>query len=198
MARAKDGVAAPRKTARRPAEVPAPLNATAASLLGFLANGPLTGWELMVQVENVIGDFWNVTRSQIYRELKVLAAQGLVETMKAGSRDKQPYRVTAAGMDAFRQWIAQEPGPPIMRVPLVLSVFFGEYVPFEEMTRSFAKLRAYHADRLEVYRGFLPGAPKGTWPHEALRMGLRFQEGMIAWIDSLPKRPLEKPRKPRT
>jgi DNA-binding PadR family transcriptional regulator len=190
----KDGAASPKKPPRRAPAAATPANATAASLLGFLAHEPMTGWELMVQVENVIGDFWNVTRSQIYRELKVLASQGLVETMKAGSRDKQPYKITAAGMAAFRRWIAEEPGPPIMRVPLVLSVFFGEHVPFEDMTRAFKKLRAYHAERLEVYRGFLPVAPKGTWPHEALRMGLQFQEGMIAWIDSLPKRPL----KPRT
>src|SRR2546429_256493 len=48
------------------------LNATAASLLGFLRAGPMTGWDLDQRVKLSIGNFWNVTRSQIYRELRVL------------------------------------------------------------------------------------------------------------------------------
>ena len=49
-----------------------PLNPTAASLLGFLHQGPMTGWDLAQTVEATIGDFWNVTRSQVYRELRTL------------------------------------------------------------------------------------------------------------------------------
>jgi DNA-binding PadR family transcriptional regulator len=182
------GRAAPRS--RRAVTAPEPdINATAASLLGFLEKGPMTGWDLMVAAEDVIGDFWNVTRSQVYRELKVLAEQGLVTTMKAGPRDKQPYKITSAGSRAFRAWIAREPGLPNMRIPLVLSVFFGEFVPFDDLRRSAGKLRAHHVERLAAYRGFEADVEKGTWPHEALRLGIQFQEVMIDWIDSLPKRP---------
>ena len=149
----------------------------------------MTGWELMVEVEDVIGDFWNVTRSQIYRELKVLAEQGLVATLKAGPRDKQPYRITKEGSRAFREWIKREPGPPNMRIPLVLSVFFGDHVPFADLRRAADKLRVYHAERLAIYRGFEQRVPKGSWSMDALRLGIQFQEAMIAWIDSLPRRP---------
>lgn len=48
------------------------LNATAASILGFLDRQSMSGSELAAQIENVIGDLWNVTRSQVYRELKLL------------------------------------------------------------------------------------------------------------------------------
>ena len=173
---------------RAPAAEPE-LNATAASILGFLEKEPKTGWELAEQIEDVIGDFWNVTRSQIYRELKVLAEQGLVASLKTGPRDSQPYRVTEAGRRAFRRWIAQRPGRPNMRIPLVLQVFFGESVPPEEMERSLAELRAYHADRLAVYRGFEERVERGTWPGEALRLGILFQQTMIRWIDSLQTKP---------
>ncbi|HTQ46531.1 MAG TPA: PadR family transcriptional regulator [Polyangiaceae bacterium] len=163
------------------------LNATAASILGFLDQEPKTGGELAEQIEDIIGDFWNVTRSQIYRELKVLAEHGLVATLKTGPRDSQPYRLTEAGRRAFRRWIAQRPGRPNMRVPLVLHVFFGESVPPEEMARSLADLRAYHEERLAVYRGFEERVERGSWPGEALRLGILFQETMIGWIDSLQK-----------
>jgi DNA-binding PadR family transcriptional regulator len=161
------------------------LNATAASILGFLEREPKTGWELAARIEDVIGDFWNVTRSQIYRELKSLAAQGLVTSLETGPRDSQPYRITEAGKRAFRRWIAEEPGIPNMRLPLVLQVFFAEEVPRGNLEASLAKLRAYHAQRLEVYRGFEKEAKKGTGSYEALRLGLAFQRAVIEWIDSL-------------
>jgi DNA-binding PadR family transcriptional regulator len=164
------------------------LNATAASILGFLHKEPQTGWDLAAQIEEVIGDFWNVTRSQIYRELKILAAQGLVSSMKAGPRDRQPYRITDAGRRAFRTWIAERPGPPNMRIPLVLQVFFGDAVPPENLERSLAELRAYHEGRLTVYRGFEARVPKDSWQHESLRLGQMFQKTMITWINSLQKR----------
>ncbi len=172
------------------------LNATAASILGFLEREPKTGWELAARMEDVIGDFWNVTRSQIYRELKSLAAQGLVTSLETGPRDSQPYRITEAGKRTFRRWIAEEPGVPNMRIPLVLQVFFAEVVPPDSLEGSLAKLRAYHARRLEVYRGFEREAKRGTGSHEALRLGLAFQRMMIDWIDSLkPGKPARKGKK---
>jgi DNA-binding PadR family transcriptional regulator len=164
------------------------LNATAASILGFLHKEPQTGWQLAERLEDVIGDFWNVTRSQIYRELKILAEQGLVASMKTGPRDRQPYKLTDAGRKAFRRWIAQPPGPPIMRMPLVLQVFFGEAVSPQDMDRSLSDLRAYHEKRLAAYRVFEADLPEESWPHDALRLGLMFQKTMIAWIDTLQQR----------
>ena len=60
-----------------------PLNATAASLLGFLHGGPQTGWDLVATAERQIGAFWSITQSQVYRELTAMADAGLVE---AGAR----------------------------------------------------------------------------------------------------------------
>lgn len=166
------------------------LNATAASILGFLEHEPKTGWDLAVEIEDIIGDFWNITRSQVYRELKVLAAQGLVASMKTGPRDRQPFRVTEAGKRAFHAWIRRAPGVPNMRLPLVLQVFFGAAVPPEELARSLSDLRAYHAKRLAVYRGFEAEIDHDSWPYEALRLGIMFQKTVIEWIDSVEKRRL--------
>ena len=44
-----------------------PLNTTAASLLGMLHDGPLSGWDLVAKAEDEIGAFWSLTRSQVYR-----------------------------------------------------------------------------------------------------------------------------------
>ena len=57
----------------------ADLNENQGSLLGFLHEGPLTGWDLIRRVEGGLSRFWNVTSSHVYRELRTLEERGLIE-----------------------------------------------------------------------------------------------------------------------
>ena len=41
------------------------VNPTAASLLGFLHDGPMSGWDLVNRAQERIGEFWSLTRSQV-------------------------------------------------------------------------------------------------------------------------------------
>src|SRR5690606_16512211 len=86
------------------------LNSTAASLLGFLHEGPMSGWDLVTLAQDRIGDFWTITQSQVYRELATMAASGLVEKGETGARDRTPYRLTDAGRAAFLEWVVRDPG----------------------------------------------------------------------------------------
>src|SRR3954451_3189194 len=104
------------------------LNPTAASLLGYLDLGPMTGWDLDQWVRNSIGNFWNVTRSQIYRELRTLTERDYVEAGEAGRRERVHYTITDAGRAAFREWIAKPPPGDVIRSRLLLTVFFGHHL----------------------------------------------------------------------
>jgi DNA-binding PadR family transcriptional regulator len=164
------------------------LNATAASLLGFLHEGPKTGWDLVEAVEGSVGYFWNVTRSQVYRELKTLAAQGYVSEKRSGARDKVPYAITAAGKQAFAVWIAREPGPDILRLPLVLTVFFGRHVPPELLRRYVDKARIEHRERLEGYRKIeAEDAAEDEFQLSALEVGIAYEEAVLGWLEKLPR-----------
>ena len=55
------------------------VNATGGSLLGFLHERPMTGWDLVTVAQQRIGNFWSLTQSQVYRELNAMAGAGLVE-----------------------------------------------------------------------------------------------------------------------
>src|SRR3954468_17212789 len=101
------------------------VNATAMSLLGFLHQGPMSGWSLAATAERQIGEFWSVTQSQVYRELLTMAEMGLIEAGDAGPRDRRPYAITEAGREAFREWLATEPAAENIRFPLLLAVLFG-------------------------------------------------------------------------
>ena len=165
------------------------LNATAASLLGFLVDGPKTGWDLVESVEASVGYFWNITRSQVYRELKTLAAAGYVTEKRAGVRDKVPYAITAAGKAAFAAWIAREPGPDLLRLPLVLTVFFGRSVPPDLLRGYLERARHERLARLAEYRNVK--AEKRTedeYHLAALELGIAYEETLLAWIEKLPWR----------
>jgi DNA-binding PadR family transcriptional regulator len=166
-----------------------PLNPTAASLLGFLHVAPMTGWDLVQFVEASIGNFWNVTRSQVYRELRTLEAQGLAEAGATGARDKRPYAITDAGRAAFAQWIAREPGADVIRSPLLLTVFFGRLLDERLLVRYLTLHRVLHEERLAQYEALhaaLEGQAEHEWSVYALRYGIEHERAVLRWMEGLP------------
>ena len=168
-----------------------PLNATAASLLGFLHEGPMAGWDLVATAQARIGEFWSLTQSQVYRELAAMAEAGLVEAGERGRRDRQPYTITTAGRAAFAEWIEREPGAETIRFPLLLTVAFGRHLPPDQLERFLTAHRAVHAARLEAYETLAeamrsqPGGPD-PFALATLTFGLTYERAVLAWFAELP------------
>jgi DNA-binding PadR family transcriptional regulator len=170
------------------------LNATAASLLGFLHSGPKTGWDLVATAERAIGDFWSITQSQVYRELAAMSEAGLVEAGELGTRARRPYSLTEAGRQAFATWVAQPPGEELIRFPLLLTVVFGAHIPPDVLAAHVAHHRAIHAKRLVRYesaRSAADVASAGQAPDRyalaALDFGLHYERAVLDWFDALPE-----------
>lgn len=168
------------------------LNATAASLLGFLHEGPLTGWDLVATAQKVIGDFWSLTQSQVYRELTTMAEAGLVEAGERGKRDRKPYAITEAGRAAFTSWIEQEPGPETIRFPLLLTLAFGAHLPAARLAAFLAQHRELHARRLSGYAELraavhTAGAEPNPYALATLDFGMIYERAVLDWFDRLPK-----------
>jgi DNA-binding PadR family transcriptional regulator len=170
-----------------------PLNATAASLLGFLHAGPMTGWDLVASAERQIGAFWSITQSQVYRELTAMAEAGLVEAGERGARDRRPYSITDQGRSAFAIWVAQPPGEELIRFPLLLTVVFGAHIPADLLAAHLARHRELHAKRLAQYEDDLAraeAAPSGqgldAYLSACLDFGLRYERAVLDWFDNLP------------
>lgn len=165
------------------------LNATAASLLGFLHWGPMSGWDLAATAQHVIGDFWSLTRSQVYRELAWMAEEGLVRAGERGSRDRQPFELTEAGRAAFKEWASQEPGPETIRFPLLLTISFGRHIEPDQLAAFIARHRAIHARRLAEYEAHRDEAgedERDIYGEATLAFGLAYERAVLAWFDSLP------------
>lgn len=168
-----------------------PLNPTAAALLGFLHAGPMSGWDLVATAQTVTGDFWTVTRSQVYRELRTMTAAGLVKAGEPEARDRRPFTITTAGRSAFAEWIAGEPGSETIRFPLLLTISFGRHLEADQLAAFVHRHRAVHARRLADYEQQRTSAEASdvesdVYAMATLTFGITYERAVLAWFDQLP------------
>lgn len=163
------------------------VNSTAAALLGFLHRGPMTGWQVAQVVELELCDFWNLNRSQVYRELAGLAERGLIDAGERGVRDQVPYSITDTGRATFHEWLREDPTPDIIRSPFHLKVTFAEHLDDETLGRFARVHRRRMEERLDHYRQ-LDRKLDHTRPNSqhVLRSGIGYREQVLRWLDSLP------------
>jgi len=164
------------------------LNGTQASLLGFLHEGPRTGWELLQEISSGLGRFWNVTQSHAYRELKALEEKELIVAGLPGPRERRPFSLTAKGRRAFAEWIQEEPGPEQLRFPLLVSLWFGEYLPPKRLEHFVDSQRRIRQERLAQYRK-AEESPRWTGEHRrrraVLQFGIRYEEAILRWLEEI-------------
>lgn len=170
-------------TTERPAG-PRPINATAASLLGFLHDGPASGWDLLRTARVSIGRFWSITSSQVYRELSSMEADGLVVGAAAGPRERRAFRITAAGRTRFQAWIAEAPGDEQVRIPLLLLVSFGRHIAPAHLAAAIDEFRARHTIRRDEYQAALE-TTEDPYLRATLTFGARYEQAAIAWCDDV-------------
>ncbi len=164
----------------------ADLNATQGSLLGFLHDGPLTGWDLIRRVEGGLSRFWNVTSSHVYRELRVLEARGLIEAGEPEVRDRVPFSITASGRKEFRQWIQRSPGSEQIRFPLLVSLWFGRHLEPSRLAAFVDEARHEHTQRLELYQS-LQGHLDDDEPYReaVIGFGIAYERAVLDWLEEL-------------
>ena len=147
----------------------------------------MSGWDLANLVEETAGNFWHVTSSQIYRELRTLEENGLVKAGEPGQRSKRLYTITKAGEAVFKEWVAREPGDYIGRVPLLLTVWFGDHVPEDDLDWYLRLHRQKHEKRHQFFQGVYDDLPDKSLPvARALRFGVMFEKTFLDWFDTLP------------
>jgi DNA-binding PadR family transcriptional regulator len=125
------------------------LNATSAALLGLLHTGPMTGGQLVVAAGERFGSFFSVTRSQVYRELPVLAEAGLLRLGKRGARSSQQYVLTAAGKRAFKSWLNSTSGTDNLRSPLILRLVHAGHLTAKQRANLVSSARADYVGHVD-------------------------------------------------
>lgn len=128
------------------------LNATQGSLLGFLHDGPQTGWDLLETV---------------------------------GRRERIGPPVARA---AFAAWIVQEPGPEQIRIPLLVTLWFGRHVPRDRRAEILEEQRVEHAARLAAYRRLTDsGEIADPDVRAVVEFGIAYEDAFLTWLRGLPR-----------
>jgi DNA-binding PadR family transcriptional regulator len=160
------------------------LNATQGSLLGFLHDGPMTGWDLVRHIQSGLARFWNITTSHVYRELRTLEERGLVRAGAPGARDRRPFTITAAGRRAFTGWMQEEPGAEQIRFPLLVTLWFGRHLEPETLRRFLEHSRAEHAERLALYESITDAPATADAGRQAVvQFGIAYERALVDWLD---------------
>ena len=87
----------------------------ACAVLGLVIEKPSHGYEIGQRFESRFGGFLSAGRSSIYAALGSLVEAGLIEKMpgrsrtgvRQGAKAGAPYRATASGARAYREWLAE-------------------------------------------------------------------------------------------
>jgi DNA-binding PadR family transcriptional regulator len=118
-------------------------------VLGTLSFRPLTGYEIKQIIDNSTRFFWAASYGQIYPELRRLEAQGLVEGEPdpQGGRQRNRYRLTAAGRERLHEWLRADDAGYELRDEGLLKLFFARDLDDDGQL---AVLRSLVADREAV------------------------------------------------
>ena len=129
-------------------------NKTRYALLGMLANGPASGYDIKKAMQQTTNHFWAEGDGAIYPILKQLLAEDLV-TLSIENADtgkpKKVYAVTEDGLASLHDWLVLEPEPMVARHELMLKVFFGWQVAPSVTIRHLTIFRDSLESRLQNY-----------------------------------------------
>ena len=167
------------------------LSPTSRAILGMLGLSPMSGYEIKRFVDNSTRFFWAASYGQIYPELKRLSAAGLVESTEdpQSGRRKIVHRLTPAGQQALREWLAQPPEIQEMRDESLLKIFFSDFGGREATLTALKAKRAHHAGLAERLRTISSSADKeaaelsDSSAYRALRYGIAFNDFAAEWCE---------------
>jgi DNA-binding PadR family transcriptional regulator len=171
-----------------------PLTATGRVLLGMIAKGLRTGYDIKQLVDKSTRHFWAASYGQIYPELRRLEADGLLVSRPepAGGRARMEYDLTDAGEEALRDWLASTDELWYeLRDEGMLKLFFSDSAPEHrvEIVRAMRALYQRKLDQLMTLEANAASMPTG--PRLTLEMGLGITTWLIGWCEATERRLLE-------
>ena len=150
-------------------------------MLGLLAEGDRSGYDLLKRAERSVAHMWAPAKSQLYAVLPRLVEAGLAgrrTVRQTGRPDKQVYRLTRAGRAAVGQWL--ETAPPKSWDELLLKVFFAELCSREALLRQLDAYADVQRRFLAEYEAITPATRYGAL---TLEYGLELMPARLKWLE---------------
>lgn len=164
------------------------------AILGLLAMGSKTGYDIKREVQQTLGHFWNESYGNLYPVLRRLRRDGLVVRARTRSAKGPPrlvYSLTADGNAELRDWLRRPVDVIAPRNELLLKLFFGRFAGRGHLIHTIDEYRAQLTamlGRLEHLDTTLadidPQPPDLTYWRLTLAYGLRGIASVADWCDA--------------
>jgi DNA-binding PadR family transcriptional regulator len=158
-------------------------------LLGLLAEGPASGYDLARRFQEVLGALWPAQHPKIYAELARLTADGLIDIDSHGPRGRKAYRITDAGLAEVRRWLTDVEVDHTMRLePLLRSLFFWLMEP-DDLAEHLQREAQFYTEQAAAYRAYarrkdageFGSAPQVQSMRITIEGGVRVYEALAEW-----------------
>jgi PadR family transcriptional regulator AphA len=165
------------------------LSTTEVTVLGLLAFGQRSGYDLLRLAERSVGYIWTPSRSQIYKVLPRLVAAGLASAREVEQRrrpDKALYTITSQGRKTLRAWLREiEHEPPNASTIFALKLFFCDFVAPEVALQQLNAYRAFLTSRLATYEEMREDTTgqAHVFPHFVLGRAIARIRATLDWAD---------------
>jgi PadR family transcriptional regulator AphA len=147
--------------AKRPGRGGKELTTTSYAILGLLAIGEWTTYELAQQMRRSLRNFWPRAERRIYDEPKLLVAHGLAQARVeyTGRRPRTVYAITPKGRTALRAWLAEPGAGPSLEFEALLKVFLADQGDKQALLANLRGIQAWAEDEhrrgIQLVRDYL-------------------------------------------
>lgn len=163
------------------------------TILGFLNNQELSGYDLQKKIDNTINHFWPSTQSQIYRTLKELVNDNHVE-MQIIYQDDKPnkklYKITGYGQNELNEWLTSNLDLPNHRNQFLVQFFFSNSLDEKSIIKNLEYYKSVMETRLEFLKSNevnnrvnVANKKKQKIINLIIQNGIMAIENEIKWID---------------
>jgi PadR family transcriptional regulator AphA len=104
------------------------LTTTSYAILGLLAAGPRSPYQLAQEMDRNLRRIWPRARSKLYEEPKKLVRHGLATATSqlVGRRPRTVYTITPTGRRALTDWLHEPGAGPVLESEQLLKILFAQ------------------------------------------------------------------------
>lgn len=163
------------------------------AILGFLRRAPQTGYALKNErFDKSVAYFWPADQTQIYKTLDKLVESGFATAeieIQSDRPNRKNYSITKAGKEELVRWLKDSMEPVVIRDPLLVQVFFSDFIDADDLLEVLAKAKVFHEKHLEKLQAIqINSIARCTTREElgarlTLELGLKNKQAYLEWLD---------------
>ena len=166
-------------------------------VLGLVASGASTSYQLKQKVAGSVGYMWSFPHSALYAEPARLVEMGMLsEEREHAGRHRRVFSITEMGKETLTTWLREPTFEPTQLRDLgLLKLFFAGFVDEADVVILAADQEKVHRERLAVYEAYdaeIPVDSTTLFPRATLKMGLKVERAFVSFWRELGGNPAER------